>query len=392
MSDWVIDSGAGEPRELLQEAIRLADSPYRGRPRHTFWKSAISGKNVAALSGMYAKKFDITAESTVVTAGSCFAQHIARYLRRAGYNVLDAEPGPQNLPTELLQEYGYGVYSARYGNIYYVRQLLQLAQEVLQGWQPADAVWPKGQRWIDALRPAVEPDGLAHPRHVEQQRQDHLKAVKQVFTDADVFVFTMGLTEGWEHIETGTVYPTAPGTIGGSFDPEQHRFHNFTVEEITADFRAFRELVHTVNPNVKFLLTVSPVPLAATATRHNVLTATTLSKAVLRAAAGALEAEFDDVDYFPSYEIVTCHALGNRPFDETGRNVRPETVATVMSYFLAEHVPQHAPEELSTDRVAPVSVTEEPRADRQPRTETYAAQDERVFCEEAILEAFSDEN
>lgn len=370
-------------------------SPYRGRPRQTFWKTAIGGRDISSLQGIYAKKFEIGPESTVVTAGSCFAQHIARYLRGAGYKVLDAERGPENLPDALVQEYGYRVYSARYGNIYFVRQLLQLAQEVLTEWEPADAIWSKGERWIDALRPAVEPEGLASPEHVRRQRADHLKAVRRVLTEADVFVFTMGLTEGWEHIASGTVYPTAPGTIGGDFDPEIHRFHNFTVAEIVEDFRAFRELLRTINPSVRFLLTVSPVPLAATATQHNVLTATTLSKAVLRAAAGELEAQFADVDYFPSYEIVTSHAPGNRPFDETGRNVRPETVEQVMAYFLAEHVPQHDVEETEPDRrSAPDDTAEAEPVSRSEvaADEPYAATEERIFCEEAILEAFSDEN
>lgn len=370
-------------------------SPYRGRPRQTFWKTGIGGRDISDLRRIYTKKFEIGPESTVVTAGSCFAQHIARYLRGAGYSVLDAERGPENLPDALVQEYGYRVYSARYGNIYFVRQLLQLAQEVLTEWKPADAVWAKGEQWIDALRPAVEPDGLSSPDHVHRQRADHLKAVRRVFTTADVFVFTMGLTEGWEHIASGTVYPTAPGTIGGDFDPEVHRFHNFTVAEIVEDFRAFRDLLHSVNPSVRFLLTVSPVPLAATATEHNVLTATTLSKAVLRAAAGELEAQFADVDYFPSYEIVTSHAPGNRPFDETGRNVRPETVEQVMAYFLAEHAPQRGREETESDRrtaADDAAATDPVTLSKDAADEPYAATEERIFCEEAILEAFSDES
>lgn len=368
----------------------MAESPYRGRPKHTFWKAAISGRDVTELRGMYRKKFTIRPESTVVTAGSCFAQHISRYLRQAGYNVLDAEPGPQNLPVQLLQEHGYGIYSARYGNIYYVRQLLQLAREALGTWQPTDAVWAKGQRWIDALRPAVEPDGLAAPDHVVRQRTDHLQAVRRLLVEADVFVFTMGLTEAWEHIESGTIYPTAPGTIGGSYDPAVHRFHNFTVAEVVSDFVEFRQLVREVNPDVKFLLTVSPVPLAATATDHNVLTATTMSKAVLRAAAGELEAAYPDVDYFPSYEIVTCHAPDHEPFDSTGRNVRPETVAKVMAYFLAEHVGDTLPPSTSDNEATQSEEAPAPASDRA--SAAYIATDEKVFCEEAVLEAFSNEN
>nr|WP_254367497.1 GSCFA domain-containing protein [Microbacterium sp. NC79] len=341
------------------------------------------------MQGMYTKKFDIAPETLVATAGSCFAQHISRYMRASGYNVLDAEPGPENLGTELLNEYGYGVYSARYGNIYYVRQLLQLAREALEGWEPAEVTWQRGDRWFDALRPSVEPQGLESPHHVERQRAEHLLAVKSMLMNADVLVFTMGLTEAWEHTESGTVFPTAPGTIAGDYDPEMYRFHNFEVSEVVADFEEFRTLVHGVNPALKFLLTVSPVPLAATATDANVLVATAHSKAVLRAAAGALYYKFDDVDYFPSYEIVTSHAPGNEPFDSTGRNVRSETVEMVMSYFFSQHLPSGA--YVSSGQHAPAPGAEA-NGGLDVKSTSYEATEERVFCEEAILEAFASED
>lgn len=373
---------------MASEAGAMARSPYRGRPPQTFWKSAIAGRAIDDLQGIYSKKFDIGPRSAVATAGSCFAQHISRYLRASGYRVLDAEPGPKNVDTDLLREHGYGVYSARYGNIYYVRQLLQLAQEAFGIRQPSDVVWKRGDRWFDALRPAVESQGFATPEQVEVQRREHLAAVRAVLTEADVLVFTMGLTEGWRHIASGTVYPTAPGTVAGDFDPLIYEFHNFDVSEVVDDFAEFRNIVHQVNPGLRFLLTVSPVPLAATATDANVLAATTYSKSVLRAAAGALASRYDDIDYFPSYEIVTCHAPGNEPFDHTGRNVRAETVEKVMSYFLSEHVRADIAEpEIEATPAAAVG-TDTPREDESHRA--YEATDERVFCEEAMLEAFAD--
>lgn len=370
--------------------VTVPQSPYKGRPRHTFWKTSIAGRDITDLHGLYKKKFEIGRTTHVATAGSCFAQHISRHLRSAGYKVIDAEPGPQNVATDILREHGYGVYSARYGNIYFVRQLLQLTREALSLWEPTDIAWQRGDRWYDALRPSVEPEGLASPAQVERQRAEHLRAVRQVIENADIFVFTMGLTEAWIHAPSGTVYPTAPGTIAGSYDTAVHQFHNFDVTEVIADFTEFRTLAHTVNPKLKFLLTVSPVPLAATATDSNVLVATTHSKAVLRAAAGHLASEFDDVDYFPSYEIVTSHAPGNVPFDESGRNVRPETVEKVMAYFMTEH----APAEKQVGPSAPPTPAKQARETQEqtPSDERYAATDERVFCEEAILEAFANED
>ena len=76
-----------------------------------------------------------------------------------GYKVLDVEPPPPGLPETMHQKFGFSMYSARYGNIYTVRQLLQLAQEVAGKWTPQNYIWPKNAKF-DALRPAVEPEGL----------------------------------------------------------------------------------------------------------------------------------------------------------------------------------------------------------------------------------------
>lgn len=163
----------------------------------------------------------------IFTAGSCFAQHVGRVLRENGFNVLDGEPAPEGMPLELAQKHGYRIYSGRYGNVYTVRQMRQLLAEAQGEFIPATPVWEKDGRFHDAQRPNVDPRGLASPELVEKAREQHLDIVLHMLADADLMVFTLGLTEAWEHIETGTIYPTAPGTIAGDFDPEVYRFKNF---------------------------------------------------------------------------------------------------------------------------------------------------------------------
>lgn len=121
----------------------------------------------------------------------------------------------------------------------------------------------------------------------------------------DVLVFTPGLTEGWRSKEGGAVYPLAPGVAGGSMDPERYEFVNFTAGEVVADVQAFLDLLQVINPAAKVILTVSPVPLIATFEPRHVLTSTTYSKSVLRVAADEIRAANAQVEYFPSYEVIT---------------------------------------------------------------------------------------
>jgi hypothetical protein len=313
------------------------NSPYEGRPPRSFWKTGVSEQDPLTITDLYRKRFQITRDTRVAAAGSCFAQHISRHLRKRNFHVIDTEPAPESLPLEQAQNYGYSIYSARFGNIYLVRQLLQLAKEAYGEFRPAEAVWVKNGRYYDAMRPSVEPDGLESAEAVAIHRKSHLAHVRELFEQAEIFVFTMGLTEAWIHKASGTVYPTAPGTIAGSFDPDVFAFHNFGFEEILDDFEEFRLLVKEHNPDLRFLLTVSPVPLTATASQLHVLPATTYSKSVLRAVAGELYSRYADIDYFPSYEIISSPFSKGMFYEPNMRSVKDEGVSNVMRVFFDQH-------------------------------------------------------
>lgn len=303
----------------------MSRHPYQSLSASHFWSRAVAAPGAHEIDPMVGTPFRVTPEDRVGTMGSCFAQHLSRFLQRAGLNYFVPEAG--------AADHGYGVFSARYGNVYTVRQAVQLFDRAYGDFVPVAGAWPSGAGWVDPFRPQVEPGGFASPEALKADRQGHLAAVRRVFEESTVLVFTLGLTEGWRDRRDGAVYPVVPGASGGEFDPDLYEFVNFTVDEVTADLLALIDRVRGVNAGVKFLLTVSPVPLIATYTDAHVLTATTYSKAVLRVAAAAAEAARDDVVYFPSYEVITSTAAGNRYYDDDLRSVTDAGVAHVMRVF-----------------------------------------------------------
>ncbi|MGB3178584.1 MAG: GSCFA domain-containing protein [Albidovulum sp.] len=349
-------------------------SPYEGLEARAFWRSGVAEAQAYPPPDVYQPRFPITRQMPVVTAGSCFAQHVGRSLVASGYNVIDTEPAPRNCPETLAHKYGYRLYSARYGNIYSVRQFLQLVLEASQAFTPAEPVWERGGRYFDALRPGVEPNGLDAPEHVLEAREYHLRAVRRALEQAQLVVFTMGLTECWEHIASGTVYPTAPGTIAGRMNPDVFAFKNFRFSEIKADFERLRQILQEISPGVKFLLTVSPVPLTATASGNHILPATIYSKSILRAVCGELCLDHDDIDYFPSYEIVASHPSRGSFFEENLRSVKHKGVKRVMRSFLAAH--------------AGGAAENEPMQPKPARQKVSSATEDDLVCEEQLLEAF----
>lgn len=279
----------------------------------------------------------LTRKDKVATAGSCFAQHLGHNLKLRGAQFMDMEPAPPVFAdTTDARRFGFGVFSCRTGNIYTTRQLLHLMEEATGRREtPRDVVWKAGERFVDALRPNIDPVGQDTPSDVRKLRQAHLAAVRRMFEELDVMVFTLGLTEAWENRETGTIYPAAPGTIAGHYDPDKHGFVNFGFPEVLADLEKSWALLREINPSARMLLTVSPVPLIATASPDHVLVATTHSKSILRAVAGEMAQRHDDIHYFPSYEIITAPAGGGRFFDPDQRGVNPVGVSFVMQQFFS---------------------------------------------------------
>lgn len=313
-------------------------TPYDDLSAEAFWKTGVVAADRERMPGLYVPRFEIGPETAVATAGSCFAQHITRTLRRAGATVLDAEAPPRAMPEKVQRRYGYGLFSGRYGNIYTARQMRQLLEEVADGAAEARFVWEREGRFHDAFRPTVEPEGLESAEEVLLHRDYHLARTLRMLQRAEVLVFTLGLTEAWADRETGRVFPVCPGVVAGRFDPLEHALVTFRHGEVVDDLAAIRALLQRFNPGMKLLLTVSPVPLTATARPHrHVLDATAEAKATLRSAAAEFVADHADAAYFPSYELVMHPGLSTDPFEANLRTVRPEIVDRVMALFLDAH-------------------------------------------------------
>lgn len=334
---------------------------YSALPDKSFWRRCLEAPDFH-LRGIYDPRLLIGPEATVATAGSCFAQKIGHELRASSACFIDVEPVPQGLSTATAAQLGFGLFSARFGNIYSTAQLLQLAEDAFADRLRDEAFWHKDGRWFDGLRPRLEPGGFASQDLARAARRSHLAQVRLMFLEAEVFIFTLGLTERWEDARTGTVYPICPAVVDPAFADPAHRFHNARGTEVVADLDRTITLLTAMNPDLRFLFTVSPVPLMATATGGHVLAATARSKAVLRAAVDEICALHPIADYFPSYEIATQNPRLRDAFGADQREVRPEVVETIMDVFfsaqtgLRRHV---APQGPSAEEAAAAELCDE---------------------------------
>ncbi|MCW3477438.1 GSCFA domain-containing protein [Limobrevibacterium gyesilva] len=349
-------------------------TPYDSQPPRSFWRTGVANLSPLEFRDLYRKKFTISENDLIGSAGSCFAQHIGNRLKRSGFRYLDVEPPPALLPAAEHGRYGYGIYSGRFGNIYTARQMRQLFERAFAEFEPVDHIWMRGDRFHDAFRPTIEPDGFGSIEELLAMRQGHLASVRTMFEKADVFVFTFGLTEAWMSRRDGAVYPLCPGTAAGTFSDTEYQFVNFGFSEIIADMSMLIQRWRAINPGIRFLFTVSPVPLTATATSSHVMVATTYSKSVLRAVAGEL-AQDELIDYFPSYELIASPTQRGFFFAPNMRAVVAGGVEYVMRHFFDQHTPP-----ASSGARAPATTGGPAQATAPPMHE------DDVICDEMLLD------
>jgi len=364
------------------------DCPYSSLPDPAYWRRAVATPAPGDLDPVANPKFTISATDRLATAGSCFAQHISRYMRENGYNYFVTEPGHPLLPEGVRTAYNYGTFSARYANIYTTRQLLQTFERAYDLRQPVDDCWQGPTGLIDPYRPHIQPEGFASQAEFDADRRAHYRAIRAIVEASDVFVFTLGLTEMWENVADGTAYPLCPGCGAGNHDPARHHFRNLTLTEVVDDMTAAIAFMRARNPALRVLLTVSPVPLIATYAPRHVLVSTTYSKSVLRVAAQMVADADSLVDYFPSYEIITGAFSRGRYFAADLREVEPEGVQHVMRVFSRGYL-QGAPARPAAEKAVAVGAGR--ASDNAPESVTQSARLAQLVCdEERLLDSSSD--
>lgn len=315
---------------------RLMSNPYHGRPDYTFWRRSVSNRPLKEIDPVVRSLFKIDKDDPVATAGSCFAQHISRTLASNGFNYLVTEKYDSASGTT---NENFGVYPARFSNIYTARQLLQLFDRAY-GRFTAGVKWlsKSDGRYIDPFRPLIQEKGYDSIDHLLDDGIRHLRAVREMFEKCKVFIFTLGLTEAWVSKKDGSVYPLASAVVTEDAASQNAVFYNFGVSEIVDDLRAFIDRVRSINAQVRIILTVSPVPLIATYEDRHVIISTIASKSILRAAVEEVMRSDSCISYFPSYEIITGPQSRGEFYESDLREITATGVEYVMSVFTKHYL------------------------------------------------------
>ena len=250
----------------------------------------------------FTPSFRIRSGDVIFTMGSCFARNIETHLAMLGCVVpmMDFD-----LPTS---EWGGGTHGAM--NRFHppaFSQTLEWTAAVYDrngrvSWEDcAPYAFPCGEDlFLDLDMGTAAP--VTRARFIE--RRQHIYDIFSRVFSAACLMMTPGLIEAWRDRETGLYIHYTPKHRSQLRDVERWEFEVLPYEVCRDSMLAAIDCVRARNPDIKVLLTTSPVPLSATFTTDDVRIANMHSKSVLRAACGEVRRVRPHVDYFPSYESV----------------------------------------------------------------------------------------
>jgi hypothetical protein len=112
--------------------------------------------------------------------------------------------------------------------------------------------------------------------------------------ESSLIIYTFGTSIVYELLETGEIVANCHKVPASKF---HRRF--LEISEIIHAFKVNYDLVKSVKKDIRFILTLSPVRHQKESFEQN-----NVSKSILRVAIEKIVGEFDNVEYFPAFEVM----------------------------------------------------------------------------------------
>lgn len=261
----------------------------------------------------------IDKKTAIGSLGSCFAREIKDYLQVNNYNYNYIEYGEGRLS-------GHG--SAPWERVFNTGCIRQELERCMHG-RTGRYTIGHDSRYYDLARKNAVFDTR---EDAENEGRYYVECAKAAVQESDIFIITLGLSEVWCDMANEEFMAEAPPA--SAYQSARHSCRLLSPDENIENLRCALQHLWSTNPALKVILTVSPVPLRATFFPRSALISNNVSKASLIYASHVICDEFDDVMYFPSYEITQGYL--SQPFDWDGRHVTKDAVDVIMKLFMTK--------------------------------------------------------
>jgi len=217
----------------------------------------------------------------ILTTGSCFADQFGHWLKNNKFEVLVNPFGTNYNPISIHQ-------ALMDSMTMHVDEQLFIEQQ---------HVWHHFNYHSQWSSP--------YKQELNNSIQKVLQEVNAYIKKMDVLMITYGTAWVYQLKNQGSLVANCHKVSSREFDKRL-----LSVEEITASFDLLFTAIKNMCPDVRIIITVSPV-------RHlkDTLTLNSVSKATLRLAAHLISNRYEQVEYFPSYEIMMDDLRDYRFYD-----------------------------------------------------------------------------
>jgi hypothetical protein len=197
------------------------------------------------------------------TMGSCFARNLAKSLRDRGYAAFHME----------ISEYINTTFANR----------------VFVDWLSGADIDPAVRDRIVELLPA------------QWSKENTLEIIRT----SGVFILTLGVAPAFFDRATGEFVLPRPTALNARALAEKYLFRTTTVQENVDNVLYLINFIRSVSPDIKIVVTVSPVPLIASFEYESAVQADCLSKSTMRLVAHEVvnNSNVKNILYWPSFEV-----------------------------------------------------------------------------------------
>ena len=243
--------------------------------------------------------FKLSHSDKVFSVGSCFAQHMADRLLYYKFSCTSNPYGTLFHPIPLLQNLTDALKRAEIDENLFLKR-----DEAIFHYSCHSSVWAESK---DDLK---------------QKLQDLQLSVANELKESKLLILTFG-TSFLYQLDSGKAVANCHKQAKNIFTKELS-----SSQEIQNVFHSFYSELKKQNPKIQILVTVSPVRHIRDGVHEN-----NVSKSALLLACDAIQKTFDDVHYFPAYEIVLDELRDYRFYEKDRVHPNEEARAYVWDKF-----------------------------------------------------------
>ena len=278
--------------------------------------------------------FRIDKGDRLFAIGSCFARGIERALKARGFRVESAATDFDQFSVVGEKKVTALGFTNKY-TTYSMLNELSWALDPAIRFPEASLVDLDAERCID---PHINPTLVVTDHAGTLERRRIIREVTHRIADCRVVFLTLGLVEVWYDAQAEVHLNTTP-------TPEMQRLYPGRYEFMASNYLQNMDNMESLYallsahgcPDLHIIITTSPVPLQATFTGQDIVLANTYSKSTLRAVAQDFAAAHENVQYFPSYEIV-MNSERDRAWEGDLRHVTGAMANHIMDVFMRNFV------------------------------------------------------